>query len=163
MGYACLGGHQSVVTMKWKFYKKYQIANAEKKVPFFVSLYGILKSPRTRYKPLMEPTHFPTKIAYDKLVLGPEVVRKRPATGWHRRGSLSFLLGTEPCRALLSKHSSLGMFGHHSIPDCNPAKTPCHNSSQKRDTCPCCTVLAAHWQLLSPLTFTKSCVKEMCL
>lgn len=46
MGYTCLGGHQSM-TMQWKFYKKYQIASAEKKVPFFVSLYGISKYPRT--------------------------------------------------------------------------------------------------------------------
>lgn len=25
VGYACPGGHQSLVTMKWKFYKKYQM------------------------------------------------------------------------------------------------------------------------------------------
>lgn len=63
-----MGGHQSAVTMKWKFYKKYQIANAEKKVPFFVSLYGILKYPRTSSKHLLEPTNFPTKAAQWQVV-----------------------------------------------------------------------------------------------
>lgn len=47
MGYTCLGGQQHLVTVEWKFYKKYQTINAEKKAPFFVSMYGILKYPRT--------------------------------------------------------------------------------------------------------------------
>lgn len=47
MGYTCLGGQQRLVTVEWKFYKKYQTISAEKKAPLFISVYGILKYPRT--------------------------------------------------------------------------------------------------------------------
>lgn len=35
VGYTCLGGQQRLVTVEWKFYKKYQTVSAEKKAPFF--------------------------------------------------------------------------------------------------------------------------------
>lgn len=92
MGYTCLGGHQSMTT-QWKFYKKYQIASAEKKYHSLSAYMGFQNTQEQVKSIFWNPQTFLPKQHSGKLFLRPEVVRKRPEMGLHRGSSLSLPAG----------------------------------------------------------------------